>query len=148
MKTTRFFITMALGLSLIGPCWNIHAKEDVESDPSPAHARTPIKYLIVVIGENHTFDNWFGGYKPVHGQTILNLLSKGITNEDGSPGPNFAAVAQQQADDPSVYMIDPNTDGAPLNQIEDPDPQSGTNNFYKQDGYQGGSYVLCADPGG
>jgi len=33
----------------------------------------------------------------------------------------------------------------PLNQIEDPDPQPGTNNYYKQDGYKGGSYVVCAD---
>ncbi len=33
----------------------------------------------------------------------------------------------------------------PANQIEDPDPQPGTNNYYKQDGYSGGSYVACAD---
>ena len=111
MKTTRFFISMALSLSLIGPAGMIHAKEDVESDASPAHARTPIKHLIVVIGENHTFDNWFGGYQPGRGQTISNLLSKGIINEDGTPGPNFAAAAQQQANDPTVYMINPTQTG-------------------------------------
>ena len=33
----------------------------------------------------------------------------------------------------------------PANQIENPDPQPGTNNFYTQDGYGGGSYVACAD---
>ena len=33
----------------------------------------------------------------------------------------------------------------PKNQIEDPDPQPGTNNYYMQDGYSGGSYVDCAD---
>jgi phospholipase C len=33
----------------------------------------------------------------------------------------------------------------PANQIENPDPQPGTNNFYTQDGYRGGSYVDCAD---
>ena len=33
----------------------------------------------------------------------------------------------------------------PTNQIEDPDPQAGTNNWYAQDGYSGGSYSMCAD---
>jgi phospholipase C len=31
------------------------------------------------------------------------------------------------------------------NQIENPDPVAGTNNYYTQDGYGGGSYVNCAD---
>jgi phospholipase C len=34
----------------------------------------------------------------------------------------------------------------PVNQIENPDPQPGTNDWYTQDGYGGGSYVDCADP--
>jgi len=33
----------------------------------------------------------------------------------------------------------------PSNQIENPNPQSGTNNWYDQDGYSGGSYSACAD---
>jgi phospholipase C len=33
----------------------------------------------------------------------------------------------------------------PNNQIENPDPQKGTNNWYTQDGYSGGSYSVCAD---
>src|SRR5262249_682045 len=32
------------------------------------------------------------------------------------------------------------------NQIENPNPVQGTNNYYLQDGYSGGSYVSCADP--
>ena len=34
----------------------------------------------------------------------------------------------------------------PQEQIENPNPQVGTNNYYIQDGYAGGSYVACADP--
>jgi filamentous hemagglutinin family protein len=34
----------------------------------------------------------------------------------------------------------------PPNQIENPNPKPGTNNFYTQDGYQGGSYVNPSDP--
>jgi phospholipase C len=33
----------------------------------------------------------------------------------------------------------------PTNQIENPNPQSGTNNWYDQDGYSGGSYSNCSD---
>jgi phospholipase C len=34
----------------------------------------------------------------------------------------------------------------PDDQIENPDPQPGTNNWYTQDGYRGGSYSNCSDP--
>lgn len=34
----------------------------------------------------------------------------------------------------------------PSNQIEDPRPAPGTNNWYAQDGYSGGSYSNCSDP--
>ena len=57
-------------------------------------ANTPIQHVIIVVGENHTFDNLFGTYRPSAGQTIDNLLSRGIVHADGSPGPNFAAAAQ------------------------------------------------------
>jgi phospholipase C len=33
----------------------------------------------------------------------------------------------------------------PTDQIEDPNPQPGTNNYYDQDGYSGGSYTDCSD---
>jgi phospholipase C len=33
----------------------------------------------------------------------------------------------------------------PKEQIENTNPQPGTNNYYSQDGYSGGSYVACAD---
>jgi phospholipase C len=33
----------------------------------------------------------------------------------------------------------------PTNEIENPNPQAGTNNYYDQDGYSGGSYTACAD---
>ncbi|MGJ0505732.1 MAG: alkaline phosphatase family protein [Methylocystis sp.] len=56
---------------------------------------TPIKHVIIVLGENHTFDNVFGTYKPTRGQTIDNLLSKGIVTEDGAPGRNFDLAKQR-----------------------------------------------------
>lgn len=72
---------------------------------------TPIKHVIVIIGENHTFDNVFGVYKPAAGQTINNLLSQGIVTYSGAPGPNFALAAQQQASDTTTYSIAPTQTG-------------------------------------
>mgnify|MGYP002279555701 CR=1 FL=1 len=82
-------------------------REDRGDRSEHVHTRTPIHHLIVVIGENHTFDNLFGGYRPPHGQTIHNLLSEGIINADGTPGPNFEKAAQQRALDADVYTLDP-----------------------------------------
>ena len=61
--------------------------------------RTPIKHVIVIIGENRTFDHVFATYRPRHHQKIRNLLSLGIINEDGTPGPNYALATQFSAVD-------------------------------------------------
>jgi phospholipase C len=96
---------------------------------------TPIKHVIVIIGENRTFDHMFATYKPPKGQFVSNLLSKGIIKEDGTPGSNFGQAAQFAAVDhvPSPYMLSPgnkkpfkvlpppNTDGTP-GQASDTDP--------------------------
>jgi phospholipase C len=62
-----------------------------------AVTQTPIKHVIVIVGENRTFDNMFATYQPANGQSVRNLLSAGIVNADGSPGPNFAKARQLQA---------------------------------------------------
>ena len=71
---------------------------------------TPIQHVIIVIGENRSFDNLFATYVPPDPtQHVENLLSEGIVNADGSPGPNFTAAAQQQAVDSSddAFLISP-----------------------------------------
>src|ERR1700689_969006 len=60
---------------------------------------TPIKHVIVIIGENRTFDHVFATYQPTHGQSVWNLLSEGIVNADGTPGPNFVYAQQSAATD-------------------------------------------------
>jgi phospholipase C len=71
------------------------------------HTATPIKHVIVLIGENRTFDHVFATYVPPSGDSISNLLSKRIVNTDGSPGPRFARAAQFQASAPfkTEYFI-------------------------------------------
>jgi len=69
---------------------------------------TPIQHVIVVIGENVTFDTLYGAYKPAKGQKINNLLSRGIINADGSPGRNFAKATQRLGFNPTdKYTVKP-----------------------------------------
>ena len=61
-----------------------------ESSTNDNNTTTPIKHVIVIIGENRTFDHLFATYQPVNtGETVLNLLSEGIVNADGTPGANY-----------------------------------------------------------
>src|SRR5260370_20535720 len=101
---------------------------------------SPIKHVIILIGENRGLDHTFGAYKPKgKGQTISNLLSKGIVNEDGTPAPNFAQAQQfSVAAQPSFYvgappiakspysatnaMPQPNTEGTPAAQSDTSPP--------------------------
>ena len=60
-----------------------------ESNANDGNTTTPIKHVIVIIGENRTFDHLFATYQPVNSsETVLNLLSEGVVNGDGTPGPN------------------------------------------------------------
>ncbi|MDQ6662323.1 MAG: phosphoesterase, partial [Chloroflexota bacterium] len=72
---------------------------------------TPIKHVIVIIGENHTFDNIFGTFQPNRGQNISNLLSQGIVKCSGNFGPNVGLAAQQKATDTTTYNLSPRKTG-------------------------------------
>jgi len=72
---------------------------------------TPIKHVIIIIGENRSFDHLFATYQPKSGQSVLNLLSEGIINVDGTPGPRFTAALQNQASDTTTFAISPTITG-------------------------------------
>src|SRR3984885_4566734 len=117
---------------------NNHADNDHDNNgkdnKDKGKTASPIKHVIILIGENRGLDHTFGVYKPKgKGATISNLLSKGIVNEDGTPGPNFAQAQQYSvAVQPSYFigapaiakspysatnaMPQPNTNGAPTAQ--------------------------------
>jgi phospholipase C len=58
---------------------------------------SPIKHVIIIVGENRSFDHLFATYVPkAKGEKVSNLLSKKIINADGTPGPNFALGHQFQ----------------------------------------------------
>jgi phospholipase C len=68
---------------------------------------SPIKHVIIIMGENRTFDHVFATYVPHPGEHVDNLLSKGIINIDGTPGPNYAKATQSAAEDTNFYSINP-----------------------------------------
>ena len=72
---------------------------------------TPIKHVVVIIGENHSFDNVFATYQPPGRQHIRNLLSEGIVTRSGDPGPNFAKASQETASNTSTYTLTPKITG-------------------------------------
>jgi len=84
---------------------------------STPHARwgppttTPIKHVVVIIGENHSFDNVFATYQPPGHQKIWNLLSEGIVTKTGAPGPNFGKAAQLTASNTKTYSLNPKITG-------------------------------------
>jgi phospholipase C len=79
---------------------------------SAPKAITPIEHVIVIVGENRSFDNMFATYRPRQGQTISNLLSQGIVKEDGTPGKNFNQAAQRLALNKGEFAPTPDIVGA------------------------------------
>ena len=122
----------AFTVSLLAATAGMAKDEPKDNDAADAiKTESPIKHVIILIGENRGTDHTFGVYKPKgKKQTISNILSKGIVNEDGSPGANFKLAQQFSVKpQPSYYvgapknaktvygdrgqMPQPNTNGAP-----------------------------------
>jgi phospholipase C len=98
------------------------------TDPANAvKTASPIKHVIVLIGENRGLDHTFGVYRPKgKGETISNLLSKGIVNDDGTPGPNFSKAQQfSVAATTSYYVGAPAVSKSPYSAVN-PMPQPNT----------------------
>ncbi|WP_020177340.1 alkaline phosphatase family protein [Methyloferula stellata] len=91
--------------------------------------KSPIKHVIILIGENRGLDHTFGVYKPKgKGQTISNYLSKGIVKADGSPGRNFSLAQQYSvAAQPAWYFGAPNKAKTLYNTTTNLMPQPNTN---------------------
>jgi phospholipase C len=85
------------------------AQAQAQDAAGAVRTRTPIKHVLVIIGENRTFDHIFATYRPKSGETVDNLLSKGIIDADGRPGPNYSLAEQYSALDSHAdgYRIHP-----------------------------------------
>ena len=81
-------------------------------DAGGAPTRTPIRHVIVVIGENRTYDNVFATWTPPAGQHARTLLSEGIVAASGGCGPQAARALQRAATDTDHYRLMPPSTGA------------------------------------
>ena len=68
---------------------------------------SPIKHVIIIVGENRSFDHLYGTYVSPSGDSVQNLLSEGIVNADGTPGRNFSKARQMQASDTTTFSVSP-----------------------------------------
>ncbi len=64
-------------------------------DSGTSETASPIRHVIIVVGENRSFDHLFATYVPQHPQEgIHNLLSLQIVTASGTPGPSFSRAYQ------------------------------------------------------
>jgi phospholipase C len=109
---------------------------------------TPIKHVIVIIGENRSFDHVFATYIPKSGETVNNLLSEGIVTLDANkhalPGPNFEKAHQLFAVDADTFLLDPPKTLFPNDQLPAPlvGGPSGANGYFSGSNPCGTSPVL------
>src|SRR5215471_13214014 len=96
-----------LAACFIAMLFAIPAQGQDDRSEAERNTATPIKHVIIIIGENRTFDNIYATYVPKHGN-VSNLLSRGIIHADGSPGPNAALATQFQLStiNPATFFVD------------------------------------------
>jgi phospholipase C len=96
--------------------------------PADGQTRSPIKHVIVIIGENRSFDHVFATYVPKNpSQSVNNLLSEGIIRLDSSKnavaGPNFEKAHQLAALDTGPadpFLLNPQKQTFPNDQLPAP----------------------------
>ena len=136
-RSLRLSMIAATGLSVLASPVISYAQSSTGVDQliGVGSPTTPIDHIIVIIGENRTFDHVFATYKPKTGQSVYNLLSEGIIRADGTPGANFVKAGQFSASQTGTYATAPGgktlytalppvgTDGAPTKAADnDPPP--------------------------
>ena len=118
---------VAVGAALTSTLLNLGAPAFAAEPRATTPATiTPIKHVIVIIGENRSFDHVFATYLPKPGETVNNLLSEGIITLDAEknaiPGPNFLQAQQLAASDTAAdgFLLDPPTTEFPGNILPAP----------------------------
>jgi phospholipase C len=108
------FLAM-MQFSFLGPLADTARADD-------KHTSTPIKHVIIIVGENRTFDHLFATYQPKPGESVNNLLSEQIITASGAPGANYAKATQYSADvtGSTLFQLSPTTGKAPYSVLPAP----------------------------
>src|SRR5215469_5201638 len=114
-KMTSLALALAISVGPATPAFAGGAK--IHSDTV-----TPIKHVIVIVGENRSFDHVFATYVPQPGETVNNLLSEQIINSNGTPGPKFSQAVQNSTDITGLatYQMSPTTPKTPFSPLPAP----------------------------
>jgi phospholipase C len=129
-RSSRVLHGCRLGLSALAMAQFTLGPAFAGGPPNPAdyHTQSPIKHVIVIIGENRSFDHVFATYVPKSpGQSVHNLLSEGIvtldSNKNAHPGPNFEKAHQLAAQDlgsTDSFLLSPPKQTFPNDQLPAP----------------------------
>mgnify|MGYP001248756372 CR=1 FL=1 len=109
LRRKRWPAAIALGAMLLAQARAPLSYAQNSGDSNDDNTLTPIKHVVLIVGENRTFDHLFATYQPPAGQTVWNLLSEGIVQPNGLPGLNASIAQQYMADDsyPDYFSIHP-----------------------------------------
>ena len=96
-KATACLLVFAISVFGFSAPVRADGDHDRDDDCDSIKTASPIKHVIIIVGENRSFDHLFATYVPKgKRERVLNLLSEGIINADGTPGPNFTKAHQFQ----------------------------------------------------
>ncbi len=104
-RVVSHLCALALAFSLSANATPPPSAQPRDTPASSVATATPIEHLIVIIGENQTFDGLFATYAPQPGASVSNLFSQGIVNADGSPGAHYTLAVQQRAQPSPHYAL-------------------------------------------
>jgi phospholipase C len=131
-KLLNHAVVTAATMSLVGynAAYALEEQSLGGSHRNDRNTRSPIKHVVIIVGENRTFDHVFATYQPKKGEFVDNLLSKGIINSDGTPGTNYGKFLQYSATDTGAYSISP-PKGQAYNQTNNKLQAPGTSYAFK-----------------
>ena len=131
-RVTSSFLMLVIAL---GPSITFTPAFAAAARTGDSNTATPIKHVIVIVGENRSFDHLFATYVPKAGETVNNLLSEGIVTADGQPGPNFSKAAQNSTNigGSTSYQLSPTTPKTPFSPLPAP-LNGGPSNVCKDNG--------------
>src|SRR5215472_6015397 len=119
-KAMSLFLTVSIAVGPgITPAFAAGASNSKKGDSDTV---SPVKHVIVIVGENRSFDHLFATYVPKAGETVNNLLSEKIVNSDGTPGTNSSQATQNFTDitGATTYQMSPTTPKTPFSPLPAP----------------------------
>src|ERR1700719_5087487 len=88
-QLSKSLCATALAFSMLSyvPAGYSNPGNDGDNESHSIQTASPIKHVIIIVGENRSFDHLYATYVPKdRHEKVRNLLSERIVNADGTPG--------------------------------------------------------------